>query len=178
MQLLQPSREVELANLQNRLQQQGRAGLSVAQGGTLGATTPELQALYNARAQQELQLAANAQREGQQNTLFGANLLGQGSQALGQYFGGQVQAYQPYQAAMGQVQNLESLGQQPLQMGATLGQQASTAGFNAGRLGLQGAGTAAELTTGKAATTNPYASLFAGIDPTFATGIAKQIWGG
>ncbi len=64
MQLLQPSREMELANLQNRLQQQGRAGISVAQGGSLGATTPELQALYNARAQQELQLAANAQQAG------------------------------------------------------------------------------------------------------------------
>ncbi len=37
MALLQPGRELELANLQNRLQQQGRAGLSVAQGGSLGA---------------------------------------------------------------------------------------------------------------------------------------------
>jgi hypothetical protein len=177
MALLKPSREVELANLQNRLQQQGRLGLSVAQGGSMGATTPELQALYNARAQQEAVLAANAQQAGQQSVLFGAGLLGQGTNALNQYYGGQVAAYQPYQAAMGQVQNLESLGQQPLQMGASLGQQASTAGYNAGRLGLQGAGTAADLTTGKAATTNPYASLFAGIDPTFATGIAKQIFG-
>ena len=55
MALLQPGRELELANLQNKLQQQGRGGLAVAQGGTLGATTPELQALYNARATQEAQ---------------------------------------------------------------------------------------------------------------------------
>ena len=45
MALLQPGRELELANLQNKLQQQGRGGLAVAQGGTLGDTTPELQAL-------------------------------------------------------------------------------------------------------------------------------------
>jgi hypothetical protein len=180
MQLLQPSREVELANLQNRLQQQGRAGLSVAQGGTLGATTPELQALYNARAQQELQLAANAQREGQQNTLFGAGLLGQGSQALGQYFGGQVQAYQPYQAAMGQVQNLESLGQQPLQMGASLGQQSATAGANAGRIGLTGAQISGNLMTSPAVTNNPYAAFLSGLGSptsTLGQGLANYITG-
>jgi uncharacterized protein YneF (UPF0154 family) len=33
MQLLQPGREMELANLQNKLYQQGRTGVSVAQGG-------------------------------------------------------------------------------------------------------------------------------------------------
>ena len=177
MQLLQPSREMELANLQNRLQQQGRAGLSVAQGGSLGATTPELQALYNARAQQELQLAANAQQAGQQNVLFGAGLLDQGAQAMGNYYGGQAQAYSPFTTALGQVQNLETQAQQPLAMGANLAQQASTAGYRAGSLGVQGAQAAGALSTGKAATTNPYASLLSGFDPAFAQGIAKQIWG-
>ena len=177
MALLQPSRETELANLQNRLFQQGRTGVSVAQGGTMGATTPELQALYNARAQQEAVLAANAQQAGQQNVLFGAGLLGQGAQAMGNYYGGQAQAYSPFTTALGQVQNLETQAQQPLTMGANLAQQASTAGYNAGRLGLQGAGTAADISMGRAATTNPYASLLSGFDPAFAQGIAKQIWG-
>jgi len=163
MALLQPGRETELANLQNRLQQQGRGGLSVAQGGALGATTPELQALYNARAQQEAQLAANAQQYGQQNVLFGAGLLGQGSQAMGQYYGGQQAAYAPYTTALGQVQNLETLAQQPLQMGANLGQTAAQAGFNVGQLGLRGAGASVELATGKAATNNPYASAISGL---------------
>jgi hypothetical protein len=178
MQLLQPSREMELANLQNRLQQQGRAGLSVAQGGSLGATTPELQALYNARAQQELQLASQAQQAGQQNVLFGAGLLGQGATAMGNYYGGQQAAYSPFTTALGQVQGLETQAQQPLAMGANLAQQASTAGYRAGSLGVQGAQAAGALSTGKAATTNPYASLFSGFDPAFAQGIAKQIWGG
>lgn len=159
MQLLQPSREMELANLQNRLQQQGRAGLSVAQGGSLGATTPELQALYNARAQQELQLAANAQQAGQQNVLFGAGLLGQGAQAMGNYYGGQAAAYQPFTTALGQVQNLETQAQQPLTMGANLAQQASAAGARAGQLGLTGQQLSSAYSTGANATYNPYAGL-------------------
>jgi hypothetical protein len=159
MQLLQPSREMELANLQNRLQQQGRAGLSVAQGGSLGATTPELQALYNARAQQELQLAAGAQQAGQQNVLFGAGLLGQGATAMGNYYGGQQAAYSPYTTALGQVQALEGAAQQPLQMGAALGQQSATAGANAGRIGLAGQQIASGFNTNANATFNPYAGL-------------------
>jgi len=170
MSLLQPGRELELANLQNRLQQQGRGGLAVAQGGALGATTPELQALYNARATQEAQLAANAQQYGQQQVAFGAGLLGQGSQAMGQFYGGQQAAYAPYTTALGQVQGLEQLAQQPLQMGAQLGQTAATAGANVGRLGLTGAGQSVELATGRAATTNPYSTLLSGVaaNPAFS----------
>ena len=163
MALLQPGRELELANLQNRLQQQGRGGLSVAQGGTMGATTPELQALYNARAQQEAQLAANAQQYGQQNVLFGAGLLGQGATAMGNYYGGQQAAYAPYTTALGQVQGLETAAQQPLMLGANLGQTAAQAGFNVGQLGLRGAGASVELATGKAATTNPYSTAISGL---------------
>jgi hypothetical protein len=158
MSLLQPGRELELANLQNKLQQQGRAGLSVAQGGNLGATTPELQALFNARAQQEALLAANAQKEGQQNVLFGAGLLGQGNTAMTNFYGGQQAAYAPYTNAIGQVQALETAGQQPLTMGVNLGNVSSAAGARAGELGLRGAGQSVALATGAAATNNPYAT--------------------
>jgi hypothetical protein len=157
MALLQPGREIELANLQNRLTQQGRGGLSVAQGGTMGATTPELQALYNARARQEAELAANAQQLGQRDVLFGSNLLGQGAQAMGQYYGGQQASYAPFTTALGQVQGLEALGQQPFQMGAQLGKEASTAGARVGELGLGGARLSTALATSANATTNPYA---------------------
>jgi len=181
MALLQPGRELELANLQNRLQQQGRGGLAVAQGGTLGATTPELQALYNARAQQEAQLAANAQQAGQQNVLFGAGLLGQGSQAMGQYYSGQQAAYAPYTTAMGQVQGLEALGQQPLTTGINLGQISSQAGANVGKLGLEGARLSAGLATSADATRNLLAqSLIAGGNPNaqFGSAIGGLLGGG
>ena len=173
MALLQPGRELELANLQNRLQAQGRGGLAVAQGGSYGATTPELQALYNARAMQEAQLGAQAQQAGQQQVLFGAGLLGQGSQAMGQYYGGQQAAYAPYTAAQGQVQNLEQLGQQPLSMGAALGQQSSLAGARVGQLGLTGAQLSTNLATGANATANPYAqALMAAGNPSSMFGQA------
>ena len=170
MALLQPGRDVELANIETRLRNQGRLGLSVSQGTGLAPTTPELQALYNARAQQEAQLAANAQQLGQRDVLFGAGLLGQGSQAMGQYYGGQQASYAPYTTALGQVQGLEQLAQQPFTMGAGLGQTAAQAGFNVGQLGLRGAGASVDLATGKAATTNPYSTLLSGFaaNPAFA----------
>ena len=128
MALLQPGRETELANLQNRLQQQGRGGLSVAQGGTLGATTPELQALYNARAQQELQLAAGAQQAGQQQVQFGAGLVGTGQQLgmAGQQFGanligtGQQLGIQGQQFGMDTLARQQALEQQRLAFGSGL----------------------------------------------------------
>jgi hypothetical protein len=180
MALLQPGRETELANLQNRLQQQGRGGLAVAQGGTLGDTTPELQALYNARAQQEAQLAANAQQYGQQNVAFGAGLLGTGAQTMGNYYGGQQAAYAPYTTALGQFQNLEQLAQQPLTMSAGLAQQAATAGTNVGKLGLTGAQLSTNLATSANATANPYAqTLMAAGNPNAMFGQALgNVFGG
>jgi hypothetical protein len=180
MALLQPGRETELANLQNRLQQQGRGGLSVAQGGTLGATTPELQALYNARAQQEAQLAANAQQYGQQNVAFGAGLLGTGAQTMGNYYAGQQQAYAPYTTALGQVQGLEALGQQPLTTGINLGQISSQSGANVGKLGLTGAQLSTNLATSANATANPYAqALMAAGNPNAMFGQALgNVFGG
>jgi hypothetical protein len=157
MSLLQPGRELELANLQNKLQQQGRGGLSVAQGGTMGATTPELQALYNARATQEAQLAANAQQAGQKDVLFGAGLLNQGATAMGNYYGGQQAAYAPYTSAMTQAQTLETLGQKPYDLGIKLGEIGSQTGFNIGQLGLKGA----QLSTGFATSADATRNLLA-----------------
>jgi hypothetical protein len=154
MALLKPSRELEFANLQTQLRNQGRLGLSVAQGGDLGATTPELQALFNARARQEAELAANAQQLGQRDVLFGSSLLGQGAQAMGQYYGGQQASYAPFTTALGQVQGLEALGQQPLTTGINLGQISSQAGANVGKLGLTGAQLSTNLATGADATRN------------------------
>ena len=180
MQLLQPSRELDLANLQNRLFQQGRTGVSVAQGGSLGATTPELQALYNARAMQDLQLASQATQAGQANTLFGSNLYDLGTAKLSNYYGGQAQAYQPFTTALGQIQGLETAAQQPLTMGANLAQQASAAGARAGQLGLTGQQLSSAYSTGANATFNPYAGvLTAAGNPNsmFGQSIAKYLTG-
>ena len=182
MNLLAPSRETELANLQNRLYQQGRSGLAVSQGGNLGATTPELQALYNARAQQDAVLAAQAEQAGQQQVSFGAGLLGSGASAMGQYYGGQQAAYAPYTTALGQVQYLEKQAQQPYDMSNALAQLQSTAGANAGRLGLEGSRLSTNIATGTAATTNPYSTVLSGLgDPNSLisqgiTNAVRSIW--
>jgi hypothetical protein len=143
--LLAPSRERQMAQLQNQLYQTGRGGLSVGATGArpsgaagLGATTPELEAYYNALAQQDAQLAAQSQQAGQQNVAFGTGLLGQGAGLLGQYQAGQVGALSPFSAYLGAGSTIESLGQQPLDIGAQLGGRSATAGANVGQSLLTG----------------------------------------
>jgi hypothetical protein len=98
---------------------------------------------------------------------------------MGQYYGGQQAAYAPYTTAMGQVTGLETAAQQPFQMGVDLGKIGATTGFDAGRLGLQGAGQSVALATGPAATNNPYASLLSGAasSPALTEATAKAILG-
>jgi len=175
--LLQPSRDVANANLQNQLQNTGRTGLAIAQGGNLGQANPEAQALANAQALQDLQLAAQGQQMGQQNTLFGANLLNQGAGALGNYYAGQSAAYQPYQSAFGAMTGLENLAQQPLSLSSSLGQQASTAGANAGRNYLTAMGLGAGYGTSNAATASPGGTFLSGIAPSLGQGIGNWLGG-
>ena len=143
--LLAPSRERQMAQLQNQLYQTGRGGLSVGATGArpsgaagLGATTPEMEAYYNALAQQDLQLASQAQQAGQQNVAFGTGLLGQGANLMGQYQAGQVGALSPFSTYLGAGSTIESLGQQPLEMGSALGGRAATYGANVGQALLTG----------------------------------------
>jgi hypothetical protein len=167
--LLAPSRERQYAQLQNQLFQTGRGGLSV--GGTglrpsgaqgLGASNPELEAYYNALAQQDAQLAAQAQAAGQQQTAFGAGLFGTGSQLLGQYQAGQVGALSPFQTSLGLGGTIESMGQQGLELGSALGGRSATAGATAGRYLLAGGLGAAEAMQ-KANAYNPLANVLQGI---------------
>ena len=86
MDLLAPSRERQLSQLQNQLFNTGRGGLSVGATGVrpgggqgLRAASPEMEAYYNALAQQDAQLAAGAQQAGQQRAQFGAGLYQQGT---------------------------------------------------------------------------------------------------
>ncbi len=143
--LLAPSRERQYSQLQNQLFQQGRGGLSVGAtglrpsgAGGLGATTPEMEAYYNALAQQDLALASQAQQAGQQNVAFGAGLLGSGAGLMGQYQAGQVGALSPFTSYLGAGSTIESLGQQPLEMGRLLGGQSASAGANVGKALLTG----------------------------------------
>ena len=173
--LLAPSRERQMSQLQNQLFQQGRGGLSVGATGArpsgaqgLGATTPEMEAYYNALAQQDAQLATQAQEAGQRQVAFGAGLFGTGADILNRYQTGQVGALDPFKAYLGTSSDIEKLGQQPLTIGSELGGRASTAGARAGEFITQGARNAAGYNY-QANSYNPFsdALIGAGTNPNF-----------
>ena len=173
--LLAPSRERQMSQLQNQLFQQGRGGLSVGATGArpsgaqgLGATTPEMEAYYNALAQQDAQLAAGAQEAGQRQVAFGAGLFGTGADILNRYQTGQVGALDPFKAYLGTSSDIEKLGQQPLTIGSELGGRASNAGAQTGQFITQGARYAAPYNY-QANSYNPFsdALIGAGTNPNF-----------
>ena len=137
-QLLAPGREQQLAQLTNQQQQQGRLGL--ATGGTMAgyttgapglqATNPQMAAYYNAMAQQDAQLGANAQTYGNQQVQFGQGLMTGGLNLQGAGYGLQTQALAPYTSYMAGASNIENLGQNALTQGLGLG-SSITAGSTA-----------------------------------------------
>jgi len=184
--LLAPSRERQYAQLQNQLFNTGRGGLSVGATGVrpgggagLGASNPETEAYYNAIAQQDATLAANAQTEGQRQLAFGTGLFGTGAGLLGQYQGGQVSALNPFTSYLGGVGTLEELGQQPFNLGVNLG------GRNTNPSGAQAlltGGINSALTMQEVNAANPLASFYqsAGrkiMPPTGFENIASKIGG-
>ena len=120
--LLAGTREQQLSNLRNKVFQTGRGGLGV--GGTTtgqGASNPEMQAYYNALANQDLQLAAQAEQAGQQRATFGAGLFGTGAGLLGTQSQLQAQAFAPLQTQLGVSGQVEQMAQMPLNLGLQLG---------------------------------------------------------
>ncbi len=217
--LLAPSRERQLSQLQNQLFQTGRGGLSVGATGErpsgaagLGAASPELEAYYNALAQQDAGLAAQAQQAGMDQARFGAGLLSQG-QTLGQGqigfgadllarqqaadrqqlsfgaglfgtagnlltqgYGGQAAALDPYTAYLGQVRQLEALGQQPLELGINIGAKGQSNA--AAQAMLTGNMPSAQSFAANAY--NPFATALTGLsqNPQFTNALSRQFGGG
>jgi len=182
--LLAPSREREMAQLQNRLFQTGRGGLAVGAtttrpdgGAGLGAASPELEAYYNAIAQQDAQLAAGAQQAGMDQARFGAGLLGTAGNLLTQGYGGQAAALDPYRAYLQGATGLETLGQDPLNIGSSLGGRiANPTGSEA----LLRGGMAAATSNFAANSYNPFAEALtsASRNPTLTNAASRMFGGG
>jgi hypothetical protein len=143
--LLDPSRQRQLAGIRNQQFQTGRGGLSVGSTGLrpsgaqgLMGANPELEAYYNALAQQDAQLAAQAQQAGQQQVTFGTGLFGQAGQ-------------------------LENMAQQPFALSQGLAQQSSAAGARSGELGIRGNVYGNAIGLSAANTTNPFATVLGGL---------------
>jgi len=143
--LLDPSRQRQLAGIRNQAFQTGRGGLSVGSTGLrpsgaqgLMGANPELEAYYNALAQQDAQLAAQAQQAGQQNVLFGTGLFGQAG-------------------------TLENMAQQPFNLSQGLAEKSSVGGYRSGALGIQGNVYGNAIGLSAANTTNPFATVLGGL---------------
>lgn len=181
--ILAPQRERQLAALRNQEFQRGRAGLSVGAtglrpggGAGLAATNPEMEAYYNALAQQDAELAARAQEQGQRQLAFGTTLFGTGSDLLGQYQRGLVGSLAPFQGYLGAAGDIEALGQQPLELGSALGGRiANTQGASA--LGAGGSRAAGYMFG--ASQLNPTASFLQGLgtNQDLAAGLGRELRG-
>jgi hypothetical protein len=157
--LLQPGREQAQAGLTQNLFNTGRGGLAVAQGGMMGAANPEQQALLNAQAMQDLQLAARAQQAGMDQTSFGAGLFGMGADVA-------TAGYSPLQSALAGATGIENLGQKALSLGMNLGETATAANQRAAQLRL---GTAAPAAQAQFASSSwsPWSAALGGLDKSF-----------
>lgn len=140
--LLAPSREAQLAGVRGKLFARGRGGLGVQTGTGSAPASPELQAYYNALAQQDLELAARGQQAGMEQARFGAGLL-TGATELGRQIPAiQSQAFLPLETQLGLARTVESLGQQPFLLSQDLARAQAGAGAQAGNLygtGMQSA---------------------------------------
>jgi hypothetical protein len=143
--LLDPSRQRQLANIRNQNFQTGRGGLSVGSTGLrpsgaqgLMGANPELEAYYNALAQQDAQLATQAQAAGQQQVQFGTGLFGSAGQ-------------------------LETMAQQPFTLSQGLAEKSSIGGARAGELGIRGNVYGNAIGLSSANTTNPFATVLGGL---------------
>ena len=146
--LLAPSDERALAQLQNRLFRTGTGGLSMGATGTtpggapgLRAANPALEAFYNAQQQRNAQLAAQAQQAGQQQVTFGQGLLGGALNLQQGGYGAQQAALAPFSTGFTQAGSVEQAGMQPLNLGAQLG----AGNAAAAQATLAGQGTANQL---------------------------------
>lgn len=174
--LLAPGREQQLAQLTNQQQQQGRLGL--ATGATtagysagapgLQASNPQMAALFNARAMQDAQLAAQAQQAGQQQITFGQGLMTGGLNLQNAGYGVQSNALAPFTNLLQGAQSTENLGMNALSLGQGLGSEAAASNARAAAQYAQGQATAnaaqrAALQGAVAGLTDPVAALIAGL---------------
>lgn len=103
-------------------------------------------------------MAARAQEQGQRQLTFGTTLFGTGADLAGQYQRGLLGSLAPFQGYLGTVGDIEALGRQPLEIGASLGGGSAAAS----QALLSGGIAAADLRT-RAAQLNPTASFLQGL---------------
>ena len=160
--LLAPGRAQDFAALQAQNAAQGRSGFAMG-GGVNGqmAANPEMQAYWNARMQQDAQLAANATQGGMDYAKFGIGTVGSGGDMLSSMYGVQNSAAQPYNTALNTANTIEGMGQQAMNLGTSIGAKSSTAAAQAGMLTANGM-TNAAATMAPSNAYSPWGALLTG----------------
>jgi hypothetical protein len=150
--LLAPQDERALAQLQTQQFRRGTGGLSMgATGATpmgapgLRAANPAMEAFYNAQQQRNAQLAAQATQAGQQQVQFGQGLLGGALNLQQGGYGAQQAALAPFSTGFQQATGIEQAGQQPINLGISLGSPASAAAAAAAAAQAQGQSAANQM---------------------------------
>lgn len=134
--LLAPSRAADFARLQTTNYGRGTGGLAVNTGVGGAPSNPAAQALFNAQARQDLELAAKADEYGMNRTKFGLGLFGTGGELLNQVPTLTTAGYKPLGAQLELMGTTEKLGQQPFLLSQDLANQYAQAGARAGQLYL------------------------------------------
>jgi hypothetical protein len=142
--LLAPGRAAEEARLATANFGRGTGGLGVQTGTGTAPANPLAQALFNARAQQDAALAAQADEFGQKRAVFGAGLFGTGGELLGQVPALTTAGYNPLQTQLNLLGGVERLGQQPFMLSQDLANQYAQSGARAGQLYMQPQAAAAQ----------------------------------
>jgi hypothetical protein len=142
--LLAPGRAAEEARLAAANFGRGTGGLGVQTGTGTAPSNPLAQALFNARAQQDATLAAQADEFGQKRAVFGAGLFGTGGELLGQVPALTTAGYNPLQTQLNLLGGVERMGQQPFMLSQDLANQYAGAGARAGQLYLEPQAAAAQ----------------------------------
>ena len=171
---LAPGREQQLAGMRNQVFQTGRGGL--ATGGTstgMMQTNPEMAAYYNSIAQQDLQLATQAENAAQQRQAYGAGMFGTAGNLLGQVTPLTLQGYAPLQTQLGLAGSIEEMGQQSLGLGLQVGGQNASAGANAGK-SLLASGMAAAQSQQAANAWSPWGTALSAAGSSYFGGGGKM----
>jgi hypothetical protein len=135
--LLQPSRAADFARLNSTNFGRGTTGLAVNTGTGGAPSNPAAQALFNAQARQDLELASRADQAAMDRTRFGASLFGTGGELVGQVPRLTTAGYAPTETQLNLLRTTESMGQDPFKLSADLANQYATSGARAGQLYLE-----------------------------------------
>lgn len=159
--LLAAPRAEQLAALRANQQATGRGGLSIGGDAGMMATNPEMAAYYNALAQQDMGLAAQSTQGGMDFAKYGAGMIDAGGSTLRDMYGTQTASYAPYQTAIGGIESLDKLAQQPMTQGMQYGAMLQPSRQAGGEMLGQGMNAAAQ-TNYQADRYNPLASMLQG----------------